>query len=188
MRTTVFSVAERHADDGRLVRPARRAGPQERVRREERAEQHDLGGEEQPDPELGVGESRVGADLGGVRDLHSATCSIRHTESARQGSDTRSALIVWPCCGRNPCRRARQRCTRRGPSRPAAPIEVAVLAGGVGADHSSVVASHGLSPARASGRDAPHQIDDEEDLEERERERRVRHRHVQRQHVPCACV
>ena len=50
------------------ARPRRRAGAQQDQRREERAEEHDLGGEEEPDAELGVVDAGVGARGDVVRD------------------------------------------------------------------------------------------------------------------------
>ena len=52
------------------VRPLRRATTQDDVGGEQRAEQHDLGREEQPDPELAVGQAGVGSLCDGIGDVH----------------------------------------------------------------------------------------------------------------------
>ena len=69
--TTVLSVASGTFRISRPVGQARSPGAQQDVGREQRAEQHHLGGEEQPDAQLGVVEPGVGPGLGGVRECPS---------------------------------------------------------------------------------------------------------------------
>ena len=146
---TVFSVASGTLEHRRLIGPRRRADAQQRVGREQRAEQHHLRREEQPDPQLRVGQAGVGPDLGGV----GMSCSIsacQHDPVARRahGSSRRSTA----CCGVKSAGAPGtlysygSRYTRGGSP------EVAVRIGGVGAAHSSVVASHGLAAARRPAR------------------------------------
>jgi hypothetical protein len=61
------------------VRPDRRAGAQEDVRREQGAEEHDLRGEEQPDADLAVVEAGVRPHRDGVGNLDVAhACAFSH--------------------------------------------------------------------------------------------------------------
>src|SRR4029453_31519 len=106
------------------MRPDRRPGAKNDVGREERAEEHHFRREEQPDPELAVGQSGVGARFDGVRDVH----------YARSGSNCGGKSLAAPGT-----------LYSYGPRYTMGSVRKLPCPGGDGADHSSVVASHGLS-------------------------------------------
>src|SRR5262249_36926235 len=98
--------------------------PQDDVGREQRAEQHHFGGEKQPDPELAVRQPGIRPLFDGVRNIHRYAFSGSNC-GVKSRADPGTLYSYGP------------RYTIGSGRKLPCP-------GGDGADHSSVVASHGF--------------------------------------------
>src|SRR5204863_5865947 len=128
----------RHAEpDVQLaVGPFRRAGPQDDVGGKERPEQHDFRREEQPDAQLAVRQPGVGPLFDCVRNVHDLCvlcilCVLR--VQAFSGSNCGLKSLAAPGT-----------LYSYGPRYTMGSVRKLPCPGGDGADHSSVVASHGF--------------------------------------------
>jgi len=91
--TSVLTVADRDIQPAARPVALRSAHAQQDVRREQRAEQHDFRGQEEPDADLGV----VKAGVWGVLQLcRECPCLVRFVLGREIPGVARHAVFIWP--------------------------------------------------------------------------------------------